>query len=307
MPNPSHPDANRVRLDAWHSDRALECRSNHLRERKARPGAVASPRMPQPRDKFPNAFEAAFLVVCLFAAELLIGAALHDAGALLGMDADDLGTLVVLLANGVVFTALVQYAGTGYSTIFHASGASRRAVIGMLTLPILCLVPALLLGMWAVQLVLLQLFPMSLAEQAGFDRMTSNGLASVLMVCLVAPMVEEMLFRGVILRSFLRQYARWPAILGSALLFGLAHLNVYQCAVGLALGTVSGWLYERTQSLWPSIILHASYNSALIGAAALLQDVSADWQPPPTDWALAFGLAFVGTALLQRLLAARRA
>lgn len=263
--------------------------------------------MPPSRDKFPNALEAAFLVVCLFATELLVAAALHDAGAMLGMDAADLSTLVVVLANGVLFTALVQYGGTGYSTIFHASGVSRTAVIGMLTLPILCLIPALLLAMWAVQLVLLQMFPMSPAEQAWYERMTSDGLASVLMVCLVAPMVEEMLFRGVILRSFLRQYARWPAILGSALLFGLAHMNVYQCAVGLALGTVSGWLYERTQSLWPSIILHAGYNSALMGAAVALQDVSADWQPPPAGWAFAFGLAFASTAVLQRMLAARRA
>jgi uncharacterized protein len=262
--------------------------------------------MPPSRDKFPNAFEAAFLLVGLFATELLIGSALHDAGPLLGMSDADLMALVVVLANGVLFTALVQYAGIDYSTIFHASGASRTAVIGMLSLPILCLVPALLLSMWAVQLVLLQLFPMSLAEQAWFDRMTSSGLTSVVTVCLVAPMVEEMLFRGVILRSFLRQYARWPAILGSALLFGLAHMNVYQCAVGLALGTLSGWLYERTQSLWPSIILHASYNSALMGAAVALEDVSADWQPPPAGWALAFVLAFASTALLQRMLAARR-
>jgi len=254
--------------------------------------------MPQ-RDTFPNAFEAVFLIFCLFAAELLIGAGLQDAHALLGLTPQEMDGLVTVLANGVLFTGVVQYTGLGYAELFHASSTSRRALVGTLLLPVLCLVPALILSMTSVLLVVQDLFPISVSDQALFERMASGGLASVILASLVAPMVEEMLFRGVILRSFLRLYPRWPAILGSAALFGFAHLNVYQFAVGLVLGTVSGWLYERTRSLWPSIVLHAGYNTAL----GLAFDDS--WLASPTSWLVAFMLAFGSTTLLQRLLPRR--
>lgn len=249
-----------------------------------------------PRDTFPNAFEAVFLVFCLFAAEVLIGAGLQDAHALLGLAPQELDGLVTVLANGVLFTGVMQYTGMGYAQLFHASSTSRRALVGTLLLPVLCLVPALILSMAALLTVVQDLFPISASDQAMFERMASGGLASVILVSLVAPTVEEMLFRGVMLRSFLRQYPRWPAILGSAALFGLAHMNVYQFTVGLVLGTVSGWLYERTRSLWPSILLHASYNTAL----GLAFDDS--WLASPITWLVAFVLAFGSTTLLQRLL-----
>lgn len=264
--------------------------------------------MPQPRDNFPNAVEAVFLMACLFALEFLIGTALLDARDVLGVDPQDLVGSITVLANGLLFTALVRYSGTGYAQIFHASRASVAAVLGLLTLPILCLVPALVLAMQAVELVLVDLFPMSSAQEAAFERMTSSGVISVLLVCLVAPVVEEMLFRGVMLRSFLRQYPRWPAIVGSALLFGLAHMNVYQFAVGLLIGTVSGWLYERTLSLWPSIVLHGSYNTALMVAYAPgVIDVYGDWLQSPVAWLVALVLAFAATKGLQKMLAARPA
>ena len=111
--------------------------------------------------------------------------------------------------------------------------------------------------------------------------------------------VEEMLCRGVILRSFLRQYGRWPAIVGSALLFGVSHMNIYQCVAGFITGVVLGWLYERTRSLWPCILLHASYNTAV----TLAFDV--DSTPSPALWMLALVLACAGTLMLRRLLLAR--
>lgn len=264
--------------------------------------------MPQPRDTFPNALEAIVLVVCLFATELLIGLALHDARGFLGVDPQDLGASTTVLANGILFTVLVRYSGAGYAPIFHSSKASARAVMALLALPILCLVPALVMAVQAIELVLVDLFPLSLADEVMFERMTSSGPASVLMVCLVAPMVEEMLFRGVILRSFLRQYGRWPAIVGAALLFGLAHMNVYQFAVGLMIGTVSGWLYERSQSLWPSILLHGAYNTAvMVASAPAVGELYDDWMQAPATWLTVFALAFAATTMLQRLLATRKA
>ena len=253
--------------------------------------------MPPSRDKFPNAFEAVFLMVGLVAIEYLIGSALYDVKSVLGVHPNDLMDLAVVLANGVLFTALMQWSGLSYASLFHDSRSSPAAVMGMLALPILCLVPALHLGISSIEIGVVALFPMSSSDAAMFERMTSGGPISLIMICLVAPMVEEMLCRGVILRGFLRQYARWPAILGSALLFGLWHMNIYQCVAGFIIGVVLGWLYERTRSLWPCILLHASYNTAVMFG----DDADGG------TWVVALMLVTMGTLLLRRLLIARTA
>ncbi|MGM9482525.1 lysostaphin resistance A-like protein [Roseateles sp. NT4] len=255
--------------------------------------------MPQPRDTFPNAFEAAFLVACLFAAEFLIGAAFYDAKAVLGIEPDELMSVVVVLANGLVLTAVMQWAGLGYAAVFHESRSSPSAVVGLLALPIFCVVPALALGNIALGTLVVALFPMSAADAAMFERMAAGGWISTLTACLIAPLVEEMLFRGIILRSFLRQYERWPAILGSALLFGLSHMNIYQCVAASVVGLVIGWLYERTRSLWPGILLHAAYNTTLS------LDLNTD-ALSPTQWGIALAGVTLGSVTLRRLLLPRR-
>jgi membrane protease YdiL (CAAX protease family) len=111
-----------------------------------------------------------------------------------------------------------------------------------------------------------------------------------------------MLFRGVILRGFLRRYSRTFAILWSAALFGIAHLNLYQFMTAFAIGVVGGWLYERCRSLWPCILLHATYNSFVTAYYAA---------SPPTGPGVAFLAAsyaglIAGGLILLRLLSDKR-
>jgi CAAX amino terminal protease family. len=117
-----------------------------------------------------------------------------------------------------------------------------------------------------------------------------------------------MLFRGVILRGFLRRYSRTFAILWSAALFGIAHLNLYQFMTAFAIGVVGGWLYERCRSLWPCILLHATYNSFVTAYYAWLLDHA---ESAPTGPGVAFlGGSFagliVGGLILIRLLGGKR-
>lgn len=220
----------------------------------------------QGRDKaqFPSAIEACFLVFALFLVEYFIVGFLSDVRSLSGLDPRDLAAVIVILGNGVLFTGLLHYKGLSYPELFHPAKHSISATIFVLALPVLMIVPGAVVLIASLQDLLLLLFPMSASEQAMFERMMSGGIASIIAVCLVAPVVEEMLFRGIILRSFLRQYPKHYAILGSAVIFGAAHMNLYQFVAGLGSGLVLGWLYERSQSLWPGILFHASYNSIAI-------------------------------------------
>lgn len=265
--------------------------------------------MRERNEHFPSGLEAVFLVVGLFAAEYLVAAALTDASRISGLHARDLDGLVVLFGNAVVFVALMHYKQLTWRNLFHPSRNSVGATMATLSVPILLVVPALLLAMWAVLSALVAVVPMSRWEEAMFERMMSNTVASIVAVCVLAPVLEEMFFRGIVLRSFLHQYSRRTAILGSAALFGLAHMNVYQFVVGLALGIIAGWLYERARSLWPCILLHAAYNTSLtalsmLSAADRGLDVG-DLSLPA--WVAAFVLAFVGATLMQRILGPREA
>ena len=77
---------------------------------------------------------------------------------------------------------------------------------------------------------------------------------------IAAPILEELIFRGVILDGLLKKYTPAKSILISSLLFGLVHLNPWQFITGLIIGIFSGWVYYRTKSLSLSIIIHASAN-----------------------------------------------
>lgn len=77
-------------------------------------------------------------------------------------------------------------------------------------------------------------------------------------VCLLAPIAEELVFRGAALRLLLRWKPehRWLMILLSALLFALAHMNPAQFLHPILIGLLLGWMYERTGSVLPGIIYH---------------------------------------------------
>lgn len=79
-------------------------------------------------------------------------------------------------------------------------------------------------------------------------------------IVVVAPLMEELLFRGLILRGLLGRFRPWVAVLLSAMLFGLMHVNPWQMVPTFFLGLVFGWFYLRTGSLWPCVAAHALNN-----------------------------------------------
>lgn len=93
---------------------------------------------------------------------------------------------------------------------------------------------------------------------------------AVLVVC-VAPVVEELLFRGVLLSGLMRHmHVRWATLI-SALVFGCVHLPDfgfawYAIPTLVMLGVALAVLRLRSRSLWPAVIMHASNNLlAVIG------------------------------------------
>jgi membrane protease YdiL (CAAX protease family) len=80
-------------------------------------------------------------------------------------------------------------------------------------------------------------------------------------VCLLAPVVEEILIRGYILNSLQDQYGITNALLLSSLFFAVLHFNLVQTLSALICGLVLGLLYIKTGSLASCILSHSLYNT----------------------------------------------
>jgi membrane protease YdiL (CAAX protease family) len=206
---------------------------------------------------------AALLVIAALLFEMAVGAALADLGGVLDLDSSALGALARWLSHGLLLIVVIHRAGWRLRDVLHHSPVDAPATIGALLPPLLLLTPALLAADTLLGRVVEQWLPLSQWEREAFDAMASPSIANVLMVCVMAPLLEELLFRGVILRGFLRRYDPVTAVVHSAALFGLAHLNVHQFFVAFPLGLIAGWLLLRTGSLWPGILLHALLNTGV--------------------------------------------
>jgi len=77
---------------------------------------------------------------------------------------------------------------------------------------------------------------------------------------LIGPVCEEIFFRGIILEGFAKKYDPTKAIIFSALIFGLIHLQPLQVIGAFFAGLILGWIYLKTKSLWVVIALHVINN-----------------------------------------------
>jgi membrane protease YdiL (CAAX protease family) len=101
--------------------------------------------------------------------------------------------------------------------------------------------------------------PESVQESLPVD-FFQTGVFNFIITVVVAPIFEELIFRGIMLDGLLKRYNAWKSILVTSLLFGLVHLNPWQFLAGLFLGLFIGWIYHETKSLAMPILIHAVAN-----------------------------------------------
>lgn len=124
------------------------------------------------------------------------------------------------------------------------------------------------------------------------------------LLVIVAPLTEEYLFRGLILRGLLTRHRAATAILLSALLFGVMHANLRQLFLGVVIGSVFGWWYMRTRSVGPGLLGHALFNSVAFATALFPEALHPFVNNPPggpivhqPGWFTAAGMAALGLGL----------
>lgn len=123
-------------------------------------------------------------------------------------------------------------------------------------------------------------------------------------IAVAPPIVEELLFRGMILQS-LRRFGDGFAIVASAMLFGLFHGNFVQMVFAFIAGLVMALVDVRTNSLLPSIFIHFCNNSISF-AITLVQRFYGDTAAANVNNAVLGGAVILGIGSLVYLLAKDR-
>jgi membrane protease YdiL (CAAX protease family) len=113
--------------------------------------------------------------------------------------------------------------------------------------------------------------PEQIADHLG----VAGAIAAVVLAVVVAPVSEELFFRGIFFRSLRDRYGFWPGAVGSALLFGLAHYVPSPWRDAVLLQTIMvftgiglAWIYERRGNLVANIAAHMTFNT--IGIVLIL-------------------------------------
>lgn len=106
---------------------------------------------------------------------------------------------------------------------------------------------------------------------------TSGGVAMFVVAPVVAPIMEEFLFRGVIFRGLDTRFPTWAAVVVSALLFSAVHCQGLSSFSDIALlvwifvlGAVNAVTVKRTNCIWVPIALHVCYNSVTVALTLLV-------------------------------------
>lgn len=93
---------------------------------------------------------------------------------------------------------------------------------------------------------------------------------------ILAPLLEEFIFRGIILNGLLKKVSPIKAILLSSFLFAFVHLNPWQFVSAFLIGLIMGWVYFKTGNLLYAIFIHFTNNFLASLAAINMNDMPID-------------------------------
>jgi membrane protease YdiL (CAAX protease family) len=209
---------------------------------------------------YPRLRQAIGLVLLLLGAQVVVGLALGVAWAVLGLRHRAGDPVEIGLGNVVSFGIVLVWA-------WRRARQPDRDVFLLRGFRLILLVPltVLVAGLGIIVSEMDNVFrffvPVPGALVAYFHELTMSGAASLVTLGVVAPITEELFFRGVILRGLLGQFRSGKAIVVAAAMFSVYHVVPYQLLGAFAAGVVLGWVFVRTGSLWPCIIGHALYNT----------------------------------------------
>lgn len=134
---------------------------------------------------------------------------------------------------------------------------------------VLCLCGIGFFGQYAINLILTFLYVAVPGVFKEYENLVENfnidigsPVLMIFFVCLFGPLVEEVIFRGMIYGKLRRAFSILPSAVISGVIFGIYHMNWVQGIYAAIFGILLAYVYERTQTIWGSVLLHVIFNSS---------------------------------------------
>jgi membrane protease YdiL (CAAX protease family) len=191
----------------------------------------------------------------------------------------DWGTVAQTLAVGALLVGAYLLQVAMVSTSAKYKGSALKPAVGLRSLPDAGRWTAIALAS-AVALRVLTAAYEAVVRALGFvvgggveiDRILPPGplgaLLGALLLVLIAPLAEEIVFRGVLVPALSWHRNAWFGIVVSGALFSAVHLNGYSFLPLMLVGVTLGWLFVQSRSLWTAVVAHGAFNA--IGLVAVM-------------------------------------
>lgn len=169
------------------------------------------------------------------------------------------------LGEAFVYAVLILVFFTIYKLVFSKDKEEAKLSLNP-KYSIKCLVAGV--GVSGVSLLWIMLAEQLPALKSSLDAMNMGNenigggsfIGAVVVAVIGAPLIEEIVFRGIVFRSLRRVSPAWVAILASSVLFGLYHMNLVQIVYATLMGIVAGIIYEKSNNLLFPILVHVANN-----------------------------------------------
>ena len=222
--------------------------------------AETCPHCGYPAENYPSIAQSLLLSLIVLAVQLFLVSPLLLGVLLLDPDISFGAQILIatLLGTGIPcwIVYLIRKKKTNISS-FNFTIENRRII------PLIVLVAIPLnLGIAGplVELVPMTDFFREMIREMVLEMASDQGPLMFIALVIAAPILEELIFRGIMLDGLLRIYSPTKAVVVSSLLFGVIHLNPAQFVGAALVGGFMGWVYVHTRSVLATILIHAVFN-----------------------------------------------
>ena len=171
-------------------------------------------------------------------------------------------TEILLISGFVVLLGLWLMAKLRKSTFGAFTGIVRPTKTPVL---VLALAAGVAMSFWATIAINMIPWPEAMVEsyvESSASLTSQQPVIDFLAVVLMAPLVEELLFRGVIYDALCTFVPAGAAVVFQAMMFGSTHGTLLWILYSTLIGCVLGYVRKRTDSLWPCILMHSAFNGS---------------------------------------------
>ena len=209
----------------------------------------------------PNLKQSWMMILIILLFQIIAGVITRIIMQVIGIEAKEWGRLSGELLGFAMFAVFVIRLGK-YSNNVQVATLRQSPIFWILLVPFTLSINLMTetLTMW---------IPMPDLIKQMFADMFQKNMSAFLSVVVIAPVCEEWLCRGIILKGLLTHYSPRKAIMWSAAIFGFIHFNPWQAVSAFFIGLAIGWIYWRTRLLRHCIFMHAA-NNAIVFALVLL-------------------------------------